>query len=305
MILNSTMRNIREMTVIHIEVTNACHLRCANCTRHIGHHKKPFFMDLDFIEKAIDSLEGFPGRIGLMGGEPLLHPNIEQIVEMYAKKINRRQRHIWTAGHKWETYKDLIYKNFDEDLITFNDHTAPGKHQPLLVSINDVVENKETIEELINNCWVQEQWSASITPKGGFFCEVAGSLDFLLDGPGGVKIEKNWWKKNLEEFKQQINNNCYKCSACIPLKTETDGFGGRLGPTIDTISKSNLELLKEKSLKIKKGHYKLMTKKLTDAEIIQNSFAWAPSKYRNFVSHSSDDSAPFRLLNPAQKIKSN
>ena len=61
------MRPLREMTVIQIEVTNACSLKCANCTRHVGHHRKPFFMDLDFIEKAIDSLEGFEGRIGMMG----------------------------------------------------------------------------------------------------------------------------------------------------------------------------------------------------------------------------------------------
>ena len=52
------------------------------------------------------------------------------------------------------------------------------------------MENKEIADELISNCWVQEQWSASITPKGGFFCEVAGSLDHLMNGPGGVKIEK-------------------------------------------------------------------------------------------------------------------
>ena len=186
------MRNLAEMSVIHVDVTNACHLRCANCTRHLGHHKKPFFMDLEFIEKAIDSLEGFPGRIGIMGGEPMMHPKIKEIIELFAKKTDRRNRHIWTAGYRWEEFKDLVHKHYDEDLITFNDHTAPGKHQPLLVAIDDVVENKELADELISNCWVQEQWSASITPKGGFFCEVAGSLDYLLDGPGGVKIEKGW-----------------------------------------------------------------------------------------------------------------
>ena len=45
------MRPLSEMTIIQIEVTNACWLKCSNCTRHVGHHKNPFFMDLDFIEK--------------------------------------------------------------------------------------------------------------------------------------------------------------------------------------------------------------------------------------------------------------
>ena len=76
-------------------------------------------------------MEGFPGRIGMMGGEPALHPKFREIVDMYEKKIPRRQRQIWTAGHKWDEYKDLINSVFDPDLISYNDHTAPGKHQPL------------------------------------------------------------------------------------------------------------------------------------------------------------------------------
>jgi hypothetical protein len=297
------MRNLSEMTVIHIDVTNACHLRCANCTRHLGHHNKPFFMDMDTIEKAIDSLIDFPGRIGIMGGEPVMHPNIKDIIELISKKTERRKRQIWTAGFKWDDYKDIFYKHFDRDLITFNDHTAPGKHQPMLVSINDVIDNKELANELIDNCWVQEQWSASITPKGGFFCEVAASLDYLLDGPGGVKIEKNWWKKSLNEFQNQIKSNCSKCSACIPLETESDGFGGRTGPTVDTISKSNYDLLKNKSLKVKKGHYKIMDQKLSDEDIIKNSFLWSPSRYRDFISHKPEDSSKYRLISPSEKIK--
>ena len=31
---------------------------------------------------------------------------------------------------------------------------------------------------------------ASITPKGGFFCEVAASLDYLFEGPGGYEIKR-------------------------------------------------------------------------------------------------------------------
>ena len=35
------MRPLSEMSVIQIEVTNACFLKCANCTRHVGHHRNP------------------------------------------------------------------------------------------------------------------------------------------------------------------------------------------------------------------------------------------------------------------------
>ena len=297
------MRNLSEMEVIHIDVTNACHLRCANCTRHLGHHQKPYFMDLDFVEKALDSMEGFPGKVGLMGGEPFMHPKIKEIIELFGKKTHRRKRQLWTAGYKRAEHKELIEKYFDEDLVSFNDHTTPGKHQPLLVAIKDVVENSELADELISNCWVQEQWSASITPKGGFFCEVAASLDHLLNGPGGVEIKKGWWKESLDTFNSQIKNSCNKCGACLPLETESDGFGGRNGPTTDTLSRSNYELLKDRSLKIKKNHYKLFEKKLTEEDIIKNSFNWTPSRYRTFISHKPDDSSKHRLLSAEKKIK--
>ena len=35
-----------------------------------------------------------------------------------------------------------------------------------LVGIDEAVEDKELVHELIDNCWVQEQWSASITLGG-------------------------------------------------------------------------------------------------------------------------------------------
>ena len=297
------MRDLAEMEVIHVEITNACHLRCANCTRHLGHHDKPFFMTLEQVENAIDSLEGFEGRIGLMGGEPFMHPKIKEILEIFGKKTKRRQRQLWTAGYKRKEYNELITKYFDEDRVSFNDHTTPGKHQPLLVAIKDVVENREIADELISNCWVQEQWSASITPKGGFFCEVAGSLDHLMNGPGGVKIKKGWWKKSLDAFKNQMKNSCENCSACIPLPDESDGFGGRNGPTTDTISRSNYERLKQKSLKIKTGYYKIFDKKLSEEDIIKNSWGWTPSRYRAFISHTPEDSSKHRLLSPDNKTK--
>ena len=81
------MRPIYENTVIQIDVTNACYLKCTNCTRHVGHHKKPYFMDLEYLRKAIDSLQDFPGEIGLMGGDPTLHPKFDEICKIYEEMV--------------------------------------------------------------------------------------------------------------------------------------------------------------------------------------------------------------------------
>ena len=104
------MRPLSEMTIIQIEVTNACWLKCSNCTRHVGHHKNPFFMELDYIEKAIDSLEGFEGNIGIMGGEPTLHPKFDEICKLVQKKIPRRKREFGRVVFNGQKKKMLYLK---------------------------------------------------------------------------------------------------------------------------------------------------------------------------------------------------
>lgn len=250
------MKPIYEMKLIQIEVTNACNLRCANCTRFVGHHKKPFFMDLDSIVRALESLEGYPGGVGLMGGETTLHPQFREICKIYQKMIpEKNRRQLWTSGYKWNEYKDIIFETFHEQLITYNDHSDPdeGWHQPLLVAIDEVIEDKKLMWKVIDNCWVQKRWSASITPKGAFFCEVAAAQDHMFDGPGGWPVEKLWWKKTPEEFQDQVRRYCIRCSAALPIRRPNNH------EPYDLITEGNARLLRKAgSPKYSEGHFKIV-----------------------------------------------
>lgn len=284
------MKRIRDNVVIQIEITNGCTLACANCTRHVGHHRKPFMMDPKFVRKAIASLDGFEGRVGCMGGEPAMHPKFLEILSIYREMIpDKRRREFWTTGFKWYEYIKDIRETFDDDLIHYNDHTqTTGKHQPLLVAIEEIVPDAALREELIDNCWVQRQWSASITPKGAFFCEVAASLDHLFDGPGGWPVTKGWWKKIPEDYKSQRDFACNKCSAAIPMPVYSDARGGR-DKSVDIISKGNLERLKSvKSPKVARGNYELWTRQM-DRDDVEKIVGWNPSKFRDFEAHNPDD----------------
>ncbi|KKT21651.1 MAG: Radical SAM domain protein [Candidatus Giovannonibacteria bacterium GW2011_GWC2_43_8] len=149
---------IYRMPEIHIEITNGCNLECSNCTRHIGHHKKIFKMDLEMIRKVAGFPQGFPGTIGIMGGEPTTHPQFAEICKLFQKLIpEKHKRQLWTDGWGWEKYKAVIGETFDPDNIIYNSHqdTDVGTHQPLLVAAEDCVEDKELMWRLIGNCWVQ------------------------------------------------------------------------------------------------------------------------------------------------------
>jgi hypothetical protein len=252
---------------IQIDVTNVCSRACSNCTRLLSHVKTPFFMNVETFSHAVSSLKGFltesetdngqlpwlPLRekvIGIIGGEPLLHPQFQHLAEIMLELIPRKsQRGLWTSLD-WKKTKnsELIEKTFG--YINENRHEPPSVHSPVLVAINEVVEDKSKQKKLIDNCWLQRNWSSSITPKGFFFCEVAGSMDLVFDGPGGLPVDKDCWKRPLSDFKEQINHWCPHCG--IPLQ-----IAGRKDiENTDDISPKNLELLKGVgSPRVKNGGY--------------------------------------------------
>ncbi|MDR1740638.1 MAG: hypothetical protein LBR38_02160 [Synergistaceae bacterium] len=73
-------------------------------------------------------------------------------------------------------------------------------------------------------CWIQNNWSAGITPKGAFFCEVAGTMDMLFDGPGGWPVEPGWWNREPKDFGSQLEW-CEMCGGCldVPQRLSCDG----------------------------------------------------------------------------------
>ena len=50
-------------------------------------------------------------------------------------------------------------------------------------------------------------------------------------------LKKGWWDIEPQDFDDQVKRYCKDCSGALPLKQDSDGLGGRLGPAYDTISK--------------------------------------------------------------------
>ena len=277
------MRSPKDMRIIQIDITNACVHQCSNCTRFCGHHKNPYFMDFDTCKKAVDSMEGFGGCVGVMGGEPTIHPEFSRFVEYIAEK--------YPSAHKLDAAKNPImnigtyihdrnyildemlnkrkgpglcssvcetyYQHYEEIQETFsfqnvNDHDNNSLHMPMLVSREEMGISDEEWISIRDKCFMQNEWSASITPKGAFFCEVAGALDMLFDGPGGWKIEKGWWKRTPEEFGEQLKW-CEICGGAFM-------HCGRLSnEEMDDVSPKLYEMLKQiDSPKLKRGRVMVM-----------------------------------------------
>lgn len=248
--------------IIQIDITNACPHRCSNCTRFVGHHKKPFFMSHEDFAVAVDSLRDFPGMVGVMGGEPTLHPEFEEFaltlkqarpdvdnpfkLDAHEDFVSYRnetlsnvsaRRGLWTSlGPGYEKHFEIIQDVFRYQCV--NDHAHSGKHTALLIPRYELNIPSADWIKYRDACWVQNKWSASITPKGAFFCEVAAALDMLFDGPGGWPVEKDWWKREPVQFGDQLHW-CEMCSACLPVPAREAREG------VDDVSPAMHKKLKE------------------------------------------------------------
>lgn len=297
------MKTPKNARIIQIDITNACVHKCSNCTRFCGHHHTPFFMDFNTFKKAVDSLKGFHGTIGMIGGEPVLHPEFKQFVEYLYSKIpekdknhldklvfpqskfieavrenERKQNILCKKGKKltvtnrgmglWSAvpslymkYYELIQDTFNKQLL--NDHGNIMYHQPIMITRKELGIPDEEWLKLRNNCWINQEWSPTITPKGAFFCEVAGAMDMLFDGPGGWPIEAGWWKREEKDFGDQLS----WCEMCgVPLST----FSRDAREEVDDVSPIIYDkLLKIKSPKVLNNHVNVL--KIKNHEIMEES----------------------------------
>jgi hypothetical protein len=245
--------SLAQQLKIQVEVTNACPHRCASCTRFCGHHMRPYMVELPHFRNALDSLSGYPHMVGVMGGEPTLHPQFDEICRIIAQErpesrpmpeprrraiadfaqycnahlgdLNWR-RGLWTSlGRAYYRHYEVIQETFGYQCI--NDHKHGGEHICLTLPRKELGVTDREWFELRDNCWLQREWSASITPHGAYFCEVAGSIDLLFNGGKlAWKVEKDWWMRTPREFGEQLQL-CEMCSACLPVprlraNSETD-----------------------------------------------------------------------------------
>ncbi len=304
------MQSIDKAWCMQIDVTNYCVRTCLYCSRY-NRHLRPdqrAHMPVDVFVSALRSLHDWPGKIGIIGGEPLLHPEFKilnallrrhfpPVVGLRTKLVALLKRKrlppnkklgLWTSGLPGTALSD---PRNDSDIlstygfIAYNPHDAEQvkkcRHQPLTVSIREAVPDHDLMWQLIDNCWVQRTWCPSITHKGAYFCEVAAAQDILLnDGANAWPIESGWWKRSPEskDFRAQKEALCPNCGMAIPMEREL------LLKQSEKMTPQLLEKFRALDLKrVRKQDIELCTKKFSKKELQENILTWYPGNYREDV----------------------
>lgn len=226
-----------------------------------------FTMTVPQFETAVKSMEGWPGSIlGIMGGNPVLHPDFAPISHKFAELWGRPSlatngrapiadfaiyanerlhdqssgRGLWSSlGYGYYRHFELIQEVYDYQCL--NDHRHAGLHQGLLISRADYCEKNGITDdqwlEAVSGCWVQNTWSASVNPHGAYPCEVMGAIDHLFyDGKHAWPIEKGWWERTPEDFGDMLK----LCDHCALAQ---QGPAVVANVEVDIVSKDSLPML--------------------------------------------------------------
>ena len=270
------MQPISKAWLSHIDITNHCGKNCVYCTRYDRHLSplKKYHMSIGEFSVAVYSYIGWPNKIGIMGGEPLLHPEFDLLCEILLLSFPKKKNVLFTAidpeRAKW---RESIQETFG--CIEYHPHTkdqeSKWEHQPITIAISDVVKDRTLRDALIDDCWVQRKWCPTVTNDGAYFCEVAASLGKLL-GTKGWPVTPEWWKTKPEDFGYQ-KALCQLCGMAIPMSRQS------MSNKKELISPKFMKLLF--NLQYPVGDYEIFDREITVREMKDALPDWKPGCYRD------------------------
>lgn len=79
------IRQTRPLRAIFIELTSSCNLRCRHCY-HPSYHDILSLKTIECLLRQIEERWGTSVTLCLTGGEPLIHPDFDQIIELIHQK---------------------------------------------------------------------------------------------------------------------------------------------------------------------------------------------------------------------------
>jgi len=239
------MRGTAIYGVMQILVTNRCDGgMCSNCTQMLPYQHGHEDMTPENFLLACESLIDYPGVVGMMGGNPCLHPQFDELCDIMAEVLpNRAKRGIWTNnlnGHGKIVNETFGYYNFnvhgnakagEEMRDTCKQAKVWGEelhslHGAVMVAMSDLVPDKDTRYKIISSCDINQRWSPAIVQRNGklkgFFCEVAAAWSAVYNDKAGVKIVPEWWKMSMDRFATQVERYCHGCGCALRLKGHYD-----------------------------------------------------------------------------------
>lgn len=234
-------RNSSWHGIIQIVVTSRCDMRCSNCIYMVP-YRKPEDITVENFERAVQSLVGYRGIVGLIGGNPCLHRQFPELCEIM-RIVPRRQRGLWTNrlfGHGKLVAETFGFLNLnchgnqkaaDEMHRDLSGTKVFGERDPcihgaVMVSMVELNISESERWRAVACCDVNQNWSPAIVQLDGeieaYACEVASSFAVVTGPRCGLAVTPGWWRKPMREFSHQVEMLCHDCGVPLRLRGHED-----------------------------------------------------------------------------------
>ena len=204
---------------IYIEITNNCNLNCSFCSK-VNREKR--YMPKEEFEKILIKIKDYTDYIYLhVKGEPLLHPDIIEIINL-ANKYNLKVN-LTTNGVLFNKYAKELGKCNNLNKINFSLHSENNKDNYL----DDIFNNIEYLSPkttVIYRLWTLEnnkldKKSTEIVNKIKKYYNLPQEAVEKIKNEKNIKIKPTIYVDKDNYFKWPTINNHKSCGYCFALKT--------------------------------------------------------------------------------------
>ncbi|WP_299201632.1 radical SAM protein [uncultured Amphritea sp.] len=177
-------------TLIEIDLTYLCNLRCNNCNRSSAQAPEASHISLSkisqFVNESIESKRHWE-RIRLLGGEPTLHPDFLSILdemERYIAYSPSTLVEVVSNGHGKKVNRMLDQVPTS---ISIENSEKNNNIQPSFGPFNQAPQDSHwyRFADYRNACSIATSCGIGLTPQGYYPCAVAGGIDRVLGNKSG------------------------------------------------------------------------------------------------------------------------
>ena len=130
---------------IYIEITNVCNLDCKFCP---NTNRDKQFMSLENFEEIIKKVKDYSKIICLhVKGEPLLHPNLEQVLKILEKY--GLQTNMTTNGTLIKEKMQILKNSKSVRQINFSLHSITQNENLSKTYLEDIFKSAESLKDII------------------------------------------------------------------------------------------------------------------------------------------------------------
>ncbi|MEO2068875.1 MAG: radical SAM protein [Desulfurobacteriaceae bacterium] len=223
---------IPNINKIEIDITYDCNLKCLGCNRSCTQApSKGDYMEIEQIKRFIkESVElGHKWElINILGGEPTLHPQFIEIVELMLEEYIWKHSpetilQITSNGYTDHTRKLLDkvsqYKNVVVDKLSFKNDRNVIYFTSFNIAPIDLKEFKNA--EFHKGCWVTSYCGIGLNKYGDYAYSIAGGIDRVIGFDLGIKALKD---VRSEKLKKHLDIFCRYCGNFVEYDINRGDF---------------------------------------------------------------------------------